>query len=266
MLHTVSLLTSLILAGYVIRDVSKARRQYGQLKQAIAQGDPEARSRFYMRILRFEWVSAVLALIALGFDRTKLSAATLQMGNTAFGRWLSASGESFDSGVVGGVAAGLLIGLILMIIVRLRARRHAPAPAADVSKPWWRKLLPDFTALIPVTGRERMLFAGVAVSAGICEEIVFRGWLLFTLHNDLAVTGTTLIVLAAAIFGLCHMYQGVTGIVATTLAGAFLCALYIGTGTLLVPIVLHCLIDLRMAILPSSSPQVPQAQMQQEPL
>ena len=35
------------------------------------------------------------------------------------------------------------------------------------------KLVPDFSALIPVTNRARLLWILVAVSAGICEELVF---------------------------------------------------------------------------------------------
>jgi CAAX protease family protein len=137
-----------------------------------------------------------------------------------------------------------------MSIMRLRARRNASP--VEVHKPWWRRIVPDIDALIPVTRNERLHFAAVAISAGICEEIVFRGWLLFTLHDSLGVNGTTLIVLGALLFGLCHMYQGMAGVFGTTMAGALMAALYVGSGTLLVPIVLHALVDLRAAVLPAS--------------
>jgi CAAX protease family protein len=259
--HLFSWLAGTAVACYVIWEMKKMYRDYPKLKQAVANGDPEARPRFYVRILRFEWVSALLALVALGFDKTKLMASSLQMGDTAFGHWVSASSMINSSGMAG-IAAGLLIGLVVMTIVRLRSRRReaAPAPSDSGPKPWWRKLVPDFAALIPTTARERVLFAEVAVSAGICEEIVFRGSLLYALHSPFGFGGTTLVLLASAIFGMCHVYQGVTGVVATTLAGVLLCTLYIATGTLLVPIVLHSLIDLRMAILPTGNPQIPRAQ------
>ena len=208
-------------------------------------------------------MSAVLALAALGFDKAKLTAAPLQMGDTAFGRWFS-SQKLIDTGAMAGLGAGLVIGLVLMSIVRLRGRRAKPAASATAANPWWRKLVPDVGPLIPNTARERLLFAAVAVSAGICEEVVFRGWLLFTLHTPLGLSGTALILLGSALFGFCHTYQGVPGVFGATAAGALLCALYITTGTLLAPIVLHCLIDLRVAVLPSSNPQL-QAQLQQEP-
>ena len=68
----------------------------------------------------------------------------------------------------------------------------------------------------------------------------------------------TLFVAAAAIFGLAHIYQGVTGVTLTALAGALFCGLYVVTGSLLVPILLHILIDARFAILPA--PRKPRAQ------
>jgi membrane protease YdiL (CAAX protease family) len=260
MLHIAMILGSLILAGYILWDVAHFGRDYRQLKEAIADGNEQARTRFYSRVLVFEWVSALLALVALGFDKTKLTAATLELDGTAFGGWFSSISKDLDRGMIAGVAFGLLIGMIGLVVVRLRARRLGAEQPASARARWLRKLMPDFAALIPSTGRERMIFAVVAVSAGICEEIVFRGWLLFTLHSGLRLTGTALVLIAAAIFGLAHFYQGVPGVIATTAAGLFLCAVYVGTGTLLVPIVLHAFIDLRMAVLPAGRPQVQTAQ------
>jgi membrane protease YdiL (CAAX protease family) len=97
----------------------------------------------------------------------------------------------------------------------------------------------------------------VAISAGICEEIVFRGWLLSTLHSALRLDGTALVLVAAALFGLAHSYQGITGMILTAFAGAVFCALYVATGSLLVPIALHILIDLRFAVLPAPRTQNP---------
>ena len=134
-------------------------------------------------------------------------------------------------------------------------RKVLARAAAPVRK--WRKLLPDFSALIPTTTHERLIWAAMAISAGICEEIVFRGWLLSTLHSELRLDGTVLVLVAAALFGLAHSYQGITGMILTAFAGAVFCALYVATGSLLVPIALHILIDLRFAVLPAPRIQNP---------
>jgi hypothetical protein len=50
------------------------------------------------------------------------------------------------------------------------------------------------------------------------------------------------------------------GVVRATAGGVLLTGLYVGTGTLWLPMVLHALLDLRVAILPASSRRVAQAQ------
>jgi len=61
MSHIVAYVAGVTLAGYVIREVKRMRRDYARLKYSIAQGDLEARTRLYREILEFEWVSAALA-------------------------------------------------------------------------------------------------------------------------------------------------------------------------------------------------------------
>jgi uncharacterized protein len=134
--------------------------------------------------------------------------------------------------------------------VRMMKNRSA-APAASTRATWVSRLLPDFTSLIPVTRNERLLYAALAVSAGICEEIVFRGWLLSTLRSPIGLSGTALVIVASAIFGLAHAYQKVVGMLVTGLVGVLFCVLYVKTGSLLMPILLHVLIDIRFAFMPA---------------
>jgi membrane protease YdiL (CAAX protease family) len=238
-----------LLAAFIAREVIQFVPHYRQLKQALANGDTEARMRIYRRVLSFEWISALLALIALGFDWSKLNPKFLDLGGTPLIQSLS-RGSEFTRGVIGGVLAGVTAGTVGLVIARIRANRRGAPVATSAPILLWRKLLPDFTALLPGTGRERLLWAVVAVSAGICEEVVFRGWLLSTLHNGIGVSGTALIVAGAIAFGLAHAYQGISGMILTAFAGAFFCVLYVATGSLLAPIVLHIVIDARFALLP----------------
>jgi uncharacterized protein len=255
-MHVLSFATDIILAGYVVWEVVRFLPQYRQLKQAIANGDPHARIRVYQQAVVFEWVSALLALLALGFDWGKLNPQALALGNMRLIQMLSHS-RDFEKGAIGGVLIGIVAGTAVFVIARLRARRSNLAPA-PVAREGWRKLIPDFSALMPVTTRERLIWVAVAVSAGICEEVVFRGWLLSTLHRSLRLDGAVLILVAAALFGLAHAYQGVTGVILTAFAGAFFCGLYVATGSLLVPILLHILIDVRFAVMPAQRTRSPQ--------
>jgi uncharacterized protein len=95
-----------------------------------------------------------------------------------------------------------------------------------------------------------MIFVLVALSAGLCEEVVFRAWLLDVLHQ-IGLRGLVLVGAASAVFGLAHFYQGIFGIVVTGLLAVVFCGLYFAGGTLWVPIVIHAIVDLRAAVMPS---------------
>jgi membrane protease YdiL (CAAX protease family) len=259
-MHILSFIIDVILAGYVVWEVVQFVPRYRQLKHAVANGDARARTRIYQRALWFEWISALLALVALGFDWSKLNPKSLALEGSSLIQSLP-RGSDFDHGSLAGVGIGLAAGMVAMVIARIRSnRRGTLSPRVpDAPKPWWRELLPDFSALLPATTHERLFWAAVAVSAGICEEIVFRGWLLATLHGQLGLDGTRLILIGAAIFGLAHAYQGITGMILTAFAGAFFCVLYVETGSLLVPILLHTLVDLRFAFMPAPLAEKPHA-------
>ncbi len=248
MLRFAAVFCGVVLALYLAYESAVSLKKYRRLQQQIADGDPDARPRFYRDILRFEFASALLALAALRFDWSRLTPSHLQIGDTAFGQWWSFAWQHADRQFLAGLAAGAIVALIGLAINRRRERRlNQQAPAV---LPRWRKLIPDFSALIPATPRERALFALVALSAGVCEEIVYRGWLLDALHGVVGLRGGILVVVAAVCFALGHYYQGIVGMLVTGILGLMLCGLYIASGTLLVPIVVHALIDLRVALLP----------------
>jgi membrane protease YdiL (CAAX protease family) len=241
----------LILAGYIIHRVLYANRTYRQLKSAIEQGDTNARSRYYQRILVFEFISATLALFALQFDFSKLRPGYLALTHISILPSALQDGDlsaGIFHGIVSGLVGGLIIATAAAILIRIWKNRR---PQGEQKKHWWRRFVPDFSALLPSGPRGRYLFAAVAISAGVCEEVVFRGWLLCTLHNVIGLNGTTLVLAAAACFGLAHFYQGAIGVIGATIVAILFTFLYVQSGSLLLPIFLHVLIDLRWVLLPA---------------
>jgi len=100
--------------------------------------------------------------------------------------------------------------------------------------------------LLPRTRREMALFAAVSVTAGVCEELIFRAFLLRYLTAEPVGLPTLLAVtLAAVAFGVAHLGQGWRGVGTAAAAGLVFTGLYFATGTLLVPILVHAVIDLR---------------------
>jgi membrane protease YdiL (CAAX protease family) len=107
-------------------------------------------------------------------------------------------------------------------------------------------------ALLPRTRRERHLFTVVGLTAGLCEEWLYRGFFLAVLSALAGGLPTiALVLLAAAAFGLAHAYQGPVGMLTTGVLGGVLAALYLQTGSLLLPVLLHAAIDLRFLLVPA---------------
>ena len=101
-----------------------------------------------------------------------------------------------------------------------------------------------YNLIIPRSKREKQVFCAVSVTAGISEEIVWRGFLLYLLFTIFPETQAIALVLSAsAVFGAGHIYQGLNGALKTALAGALFGCLYLVSGSLLPAILLHIYVD-----------------------
>jgi uncharacterized protein len=104
-------------------------------------------------------------------------------------------------------------------------------------------VLGDIEPLMPRNAAETGWAALLSLNAGLSEECFFRLLLPLllagVLHNPLLA-----FVIATILFGLVHLYQGVAGVVMTTLAGAVFAGLYLWTGSLLITMAAHAGLDL----------------------
>lgn len=120
-------------------------------------------------------------------------------------------------------------------------------------RPKYGRAMRSLRFLAPVSPRERYWWVLVSLSAGICEELLFRGFLLQYLRGHLDGGPSMGLVLAwlvsSVAFGFGHIYQGWAGVCRTTVAGLAFGALAILTGNLALPILLHFLIDLQVLVM-----------------
>jgi membrane protease YdiL (CAAX protease family) len=201
------------------------KRKYVELSRSVGS-DPTARSRFYTWILLLEWGLVLVAGIGLALQGNGLD-------------WLGFRSPTSEAAViVPAVMAGAGVGLILPVI----AARFLPKVRESI-----RRQIDPLGPMLPTPGRERWLFAAVSVTAGICEEVLFRGLLIGWV--DSLLPGLPYLVLgliSAVVFGLGHLYQGWKGVLGTGLLGGLFAALFLLTRSLYLPIIIHALIDLRM--------------------
>jgi membrane protease YdiL (CAAX protease family) len=97
-------------------------------------------------------------------------------------------------------------------------------------------------ALLPHSPREMRWFTAVAVSAGVCEELLYRGWMIWYFHQMMPLW--LAVVAACTAFGLAHAYQGPAGIPKTGIVGAVMAAMYLLAGSLWIPMIVHALVDI----------------------
>lgn len=72
--------------------------------------------------------------------------------------------------------------------------------------------------IFPHSDREVAFFCGLAVTAGICEEFLYRGFVMGSLSHGGFPAWLTLLV-SSVLFGLAHTYQGRGGMIGTLLLG-----------------------------------------------
>ena len=107
-----------------------------------------------------------------------------------------------------------------------------------------------FNVMIPRTKTEKTAFLFLAASAGVCEEIVWRGFLYFLLLTIFPSWPIGIvIVVGSLIFGAGHFYQGPEGIIKTSIMGGLLGCLYVATGSLLPGMLLHFVVDYSSAFI-----------------
>jgi membrane protease YdiL (CAAX protease family) len=151
----------------------------------------------YVITLSAEWL--IVAFIAWGARWRGASLRTLA-GNFA-PTWRSVLR---DLGIAGAylIAANILLGILAAAL-----GHFLHSASNDVLR-----------NMVPHTGLEDAAYLLLALSAGICEEMIFRGYLQhqFTAWTSSAAAG---IAVQGVLFGLAHAYQGLTMIIVIAVYG-----------------------------------------------
>lgn len=134
------------------------------------------------------------------------------------------------------VTAGLCVALATTQLVSFRRLARLPPERQGMAGVLSRKLLPQQRREFPV-------FAALAATVALCEEFVYRGFLLVVL-DSLDAGRAAAAVGSSAFFALAHAYQGRRGMVTTFVVGLIFAAARLTTGSLLPPAIAHFTADL----------------------
>ncbi len=130
-------------------------------------------------------------------------------------------------GILGGVVLFFLVKLFLQHLCEIITHSQRDLSDFDFTRGHLREHLP--------------LIMQVAITAGVCEEIIYRGTVISRLQAIFPKGRTTKILIllfSAAVFGAAHAYQAPAGILVTGLIGLLLGLIYVGAGRFLWPAIL----------------------------
>jgi membrane protease YdiL (CAAX protease family) len=192
-----------------------------RIRRRIRAGKPDPRVRAYLFSMLQQWALAGACVwIWIRNGRSWMDLGLSAPKGTGF--WITALGA--------GLAA-------VFLLRQARAVARDPELQAQV-----REKLGRTEALIPRSPREAAAFDALSLTAGVCEELLYRGFLTWYLACYVSLDAAY--VVAPCAFGLAHAYQGPRGILLTAAIGIVLSALYMVGGSLWVPMASHAFFDM----------------------
>lgn len=206
-------------------------------------------------VLPFRTIEGQKKLKELVFDqRMRIS---LYVGNS-IGLWLMAlsvialwwwQGRPFSSlGLTWTAEAGHWLGVgiitLFFIVYCVDAFRDI---STTKGRQQIQKKLSEELNILPRTKKSYAFFILLAISAGVCEEIVFRGFFityLVSLFGTMLWAKVLAVLIPAIIFGYVHTYQGNQAILKIVAMAILFGTVFLLTGSLYLLILLHAAVDL----------------------
>lgn len=189
----------------------------GQKVKDILSQYPEYKALVYRQSIIFQWVAVALILIAVYYYND-----------------ISQIGLDFISHPLWIIG---LIGITLLWLWGVQYLRISDKRLKKLTKRY-----KDLRYLIPSNKQEYRWVVALSYTAGICEEIIFRGFFFWQLNQFIPLIPSILMV--NLLFGLSHYGTQKRNMILASLFGVLASCTFIWTGSLWIAIVLHIMIDL----------------------
>lgn len=197
-----------------------------RFKRQVAAGVPDARRHAYRRGVLGQWVLGAAAIVVWSHERRPWRALGLL--------------PPTDWRLIAGFALAVVIG-ILVVRQNLSVRRLPPERAEKL-----RPKLAGLEFMLPHTAAEYRWFLALSWTAGVCEELLYRGFLTWLVASYVGLV--LAIAIVSAVFGLAHAYQGRRGIVKTGTAALLMSGVVLLSGWLIPAMIIHGLTNVAAAV------------------
>lgn len=130
----------------------------------------------------------------------------------------------------------IVVNLLPFFMMRMETFRTAVKEAFD-----------HRSHVYPTTKKERLAYVAAAVFVGIGEEVMYRSFLaayisIHWLPHSLVMS----VLITNVLFAAAHYHQGISGIINALAAGISFSAMFMLTGTLIIPTIAHIAYDLKI--------------------
>lgn len=165
--------------------------------------------RYYKTICTWLWIASALAVVLIGFRLLfTISPSPGELSWLLLHPWVRYLVEALIA-ILFILSVVLPVGVVIWKKLTNRPRKYSSADA-----------LKSFSYFFPATWTERRWWVFVCITAGVCEEALFRGFMLHYLHVFPWTLNLTLaLLISSLIFGLNHLYQGAGGVAGTAIVG-----------------------------------------------
>jgi len=193
-----------------------------RMRRAMESGVPRARIRAYRFLMVMEWLLAGCVWARwLALDRTWA--------------WLGLAWPE-------GWRQGLNWLVVAAVVCLLVAQTRSLAKLSEERRVALRPKLEHVATLLPRTSEEHLWFVALSVTAGVCEELLYRGFLIWVLRPSLGLWLAA--GMSVLLFGAAHSYQGAKGTIQATVMGVIFSGLTLLTGSILGAMAAHALVDI----------------------
>lgn len=214
-------LVSLIFLVYIVRNYLRHR----SMRDRMDSGEDGILMLEYKDTLIILWGGAILVMAVWFLN----------------GRPLADMGILLGSSTSHLIGWGVVAALSLVLSAQVYAVGKNPKSAEAIRNTLENE--PGVLRILPKTDQEYAWFKALSVTAGITEEVIFRGYLIWFFALWLPLWWAAAV--ALAFFVAAHLYQeSVRSLLKVAAIGACLTAVYLLSGSLLAAIVLHAVIDL----------------------
>jgi len=97
--------------------------------------------------------------------------------------------------------------------------------------------------ILPTTIVELLPYLALAITAGVCEEFLYRGFAMAAL-SGVGLAKWAVVILSSILFGVAHAYQGRGGILGTLLLGILFAVVRLAYDSLVPVMVWHAAVDI----------------------